>query len=56
MGSAIKLKCKNKIVRGTLKELKRYCKNKNIALKRIRQDDLGYYLKAWDRNSLKSKK
>ena len=49
MGSSINLECKKRVIRGTLAELKKYAKSKNIAEKRIRFDELGYYIKAMDR-------
>lgn len=52
MGSAIKLPCIKRLVRGTFKELKKYCKDKNIANRHIKQDEIGYFLKAMDRGKL----
>lgn len=52
MGANVNLNCKHRLVRGTLPQLKRYCKSKNIACKFIQEDKRGYYLKARDRGKL----
>lgn len=49
MSSSVNLPCKQRVIRGSLRELKRYAKSKNIANRHIRQDDQGYYIKAMDR-------
>lgn len=40
---------KNRIVRGTLRDLKGFCKAKNFPTKWIRKDAKGYYIKLGDR-------
>jgi len=37
------------IVRGTRRELRQYCKHKNLPERWIKRDRLGYYLKHGDR-------
>jgi len=56
MGSSVKLNETNGIVRGTWRELKKYCKSKNIGNKYIKQDENGYYLKLKDRKKLHKRK
>lgn len=56
MGSSVKLRCEKKVVRGSYRELKKYCKDKNIANKYIKQDETGYYLVALDRGRFHKRK
>ena len=43
---------KKRIVRGALRELKKYCKGSNLPDRWIKQDERGYYLKLNDRGNV----
>lgn len=52
MSYAQKYKPKKRIVRGTLVELKKYCKGSNLPDRWIKQDGNGYYLKLNDKGNV----